>query len=224
MKTVIAPVHVNVARFCGTMVAAFALAMGPLAAPAPVKRIQPRITAQITNSEQTTLQGSLHPFARPENDAGSMPGGSRLNGISMYFSRSASQQADLEGLLKAQQDPSSPQYHQWLTPDQFAERFGMAQADIDRVQSWLEQQGFSIDSVARSRNMIRFSGTVAQVESAFATRMHYFNVGGVRHFAPSTPLSVPAGMASAVAGIRNLNDFRPRPQAVVRRPAFTSSQ
>ena len=192
---------------------------GQLGAQAP----RARITAEITNSEQTTLQGSLHPFATPGNDAGLMPGNVRLGGISMYFNRSAAQQADLEALLAAQQNPLSPQYHQWLNPDQFAARFGMAQSDIDKVQSWLQQQGFSIDSVARSRNMIRFSGTVSQVESAFGTQMHYYTVGGVRHFAPSTPLSLPAAIAPAVSGIRNLNDFRPRPQHVKARAAFTSS-
>jgi len=193
---------------------------GQLGAQAP----RARITAEITNSEQTALQGSLHPFARPEDDAGRMPGSVRLNGISIYFNRSAAQRADLEALLAAQQDSSSPQYHQWLTPDQFAARFGMAQSDIDKVQSWLQQQGFSIDSVARSHNMIRFSGTVSQVESAFGTQMHYYKVGGVQHFAPSTVLSLPAAIAPAVSGIRNLNDFRPRPQHVVPRAAFTSSQ
>jgi subtilase family serine protease len=184
----------------------------------------PRIPSEVTSSQQSPLRGSLHPFAQAQNDTGRMPGASRLSGISLYFNRSATQQADLEALLAAQQDPSSPQYHRWLTPDQFAARFGMAQSDIEKVQNWLQQQGFSIDSVARSRNMIRFSGTVGEVESAFATEMHYFNVGGERHFAPSTQLSLPAAIAPAVAGIRNLNDFRPRAQHIIPRGAFTSSQ
>src|SRR5437763_5235635 len=222
MKMAFVPLHQKVLYLCGLAVAGV-LATGLLGAQAPTP-LKARIHSEITSSQQATLQGSLHPFARPENDAGRMPGGSRLNGISLYFNRSAAQQADLEALLKAQQDPASPQYHRWLTPDQFAARFGMAQADIDRVQSWLQQQGFSIDSVARSRNMIRFSGTVAQVESAFSTQMHYFNAGGLRHFAPSAALSVPSAIAPAIAVIRNLHDFRPRPQHVRPRAAFTSSQ
>jgi subtilase family serine protease len=196
------------------------MAGGVLCAQAP----RPRITSEITSSESATLPGSLHPLARPQNDAGRMPGNSRLNGISIYFNRTAAQQADLNGLLAAQQDPHSPQFHQWLTPEQFAARFGMAQSDTDKVQTWLQQQGFSVDPVARSRNMIRFSGTAAQVESAFRTEMHYYNAAGGRHFAPSTALSVPAAIAPAIAGIRNLHDLRPRPQHVTARAAFTSSQ
>ncbi len=223
MKSVIASLQQACVR-AGGIAVALAMVAGVLHSQVPAPSAGPRITAQISNSQITTLRGSLHPFARPENDAGRMPSGSRLSGISIYFNRSAAQQADLEALLAAQQDPSSPQYHHWLTPDQFAARFGMAQSDIDKVRNWLEQQGFSIDSVARSHNLIRFSGTVGQIESAFGTQMHYFNFGGARHFAPSTALSVPSAIAPAVAGIRNLNDFRPRPQHVVPRTAFTSSQ
>src|SRR5262249_10916504 len=80
----------------------------------------PRLRADISNSAVTPLPGSAHPLARAEFDAGRMPGSARLNGISLYFNRSAAQQADLEALLKAQQDPHSPQFHQWFTPDQFA--------------------------------------------------------------------------------------------------------
>jgi subtilase family serine protease len=188
--------------------------------------VAPRITSDINYSEQATIQGSLHPLAQAQLDAGRMPAETKLNGISIFFGRSAEQEADLQGLIAAQQDTASPLYHQWLNPDQFAARFGMADSDLDKVKSWLEQQGFSVDSVARSRNMIRFSGTSRQVERAFLTEMHYYNVQGARHFAPSTELSVPAALAPVVMGIRNLNDFRPRPMHIAPsvRPDFTSSQ
>jgi subtilase family serine protease len=189
----------------------------------------PRISSEIANTEVSTLKGTLHPLAQPQFDAGRVPADTRLSGISIVFNRSAGQQADLEALIAAQQNPASPLFHQWLTPEQFAARFGMAQADLDTVESWLQQQGFSIDSVARNKSMIRFSGNVNQVEQVFQTQMHYYNIGGVRHFAPSTDLAVPAALASVVLGVRNLNDFRPRAQVVVNRtagirPAFTSNQ
>ncbi len=202
------------------LVVAFTIVAGLLRAQSP----KARISAEVTPSAQSTLKGSLHPLALARNDAGRMPPNARIHGISLYFNRSAAQELDLQALIAAQHDPASPLYHHWLTPDQFAARFGMAQSDMSKVQSWLQQQGFSIDSIARSRNMIRFSGTVGQVESAFSTQMHYYQADGAKHYAPSTPLSVPAAIASAVSGIRNLNDFRPRPQVVRPRTAFTSGQ
>lgn len=187
-----------------------------------------RISAEIGSSQRTPLPGSQHPLAQAQYESGRVAAGTRLQGVSIYFSRTQSQEADLQLLLAAQQNPSSPQYHQWLTPEQFASRFGMADADIAKVQSWLEQQGFAVDSVARSKNMIRFSGTVGQAESAFSTEIHNYNVNGAKHFAPSTALSVPSALAGVVGGVRNLDDFRPKAHVVANRtrgvkPSFTSS-
>ncbi len=192
-----------------------------------------RISAEVSSSQRTLLPGSLHPLAQAKFESGRLAAGTKLEGISIYFSRTPGQEANLQALLAAQQNPTSPQYHQWLSPEQYASRFGMAASDIAKVQNWLEQQGFAVDSVARSRNMIRFSGNVGQVEAAFATEIHKFNVpiGGKleQHIAPSTELSVPTALAGVVLSVRNLDDFKPksmlrlpsnRPTAA--RPAFTS--
>ena len=224
MKTIVTNSRQNLLWVCGLM-AACAMIVPPVGA----ESVAPRISSEITNAEQSTLTGSLHPMAQAQFDAGRMPADTRLSGISMVFNRSAAQEADLQALIAAQQSPASPLYHQWLTPDQFAARYGMADADLDKVENWLQQQGFAIDSVARSKNAIHFSGSARQVEQAFATEMHFYKVNGTQHFAPSTELSVPAALASTVLGIKNLDDFRPRPHVVFGknarvRPAFTSSQ
>jgi hypothetical protein len=217
MKTTFALSRQYRFRMCGML--AGVLTASALFAQSPL----PRIHNEINPAQAAVIEGSRHPLASPQNDAGRMAPDGRVNGITLYFNRSAAQQADLNALLAAQQDPSSPQYHHWLTPDQFATRFGMAQPDIDKVKTWLEQQGFAINSIMRSRTGIRFSGSVGQIESAFQTQMHYYTVGGQKHFAPSTALSVPAGLAGVVAGVRNLDDFRPRPQHISMKRNFTSA-
>ena len=98
-----------------------------------------------------------------------------LNGVTLVFHPSAAQQADLNNLLAQQQERSSPNYHKWLTPAQFADRFGMSKRYRPR-HTWLESQGFTVTSVANSRNQISFDGTVAQVESVFATEIHNYLV------------------------------------------------
>jgi subtilase family serine protease len=223
MKTKLTLLRQRWILVCGG-IAACALAASHLGA----QSAAPRISSEISNSEQAMLKGSLHPMAQARFDVGRMPAAAKLEGISMVFSRTAAQEADLKALIAAQQNPTSPLYHQWLTPEQFAARFGMAQADLDKAAGWLEQQGFSIDSVARSRNAIHFSGTAKQVEQAFSTQMHYYKVDGKQHFAPSTALSIPAALASTVLSIKNLDDFRPKSHIVPARnirprPAFTSS-
>lgn len=189
----------------------------------------PRISSEVSSAEQVTLKNSLHPLAQAQYDAGRMPADTRLEGITIAFSRSATQEADLKALIAAQQNPASPLYHHWLNPDQFAARFGMANSDLTKAETWLQQQGFSIDTVARSKNAIHFTGTARQVEQAFSTEMHFYKINGTEHFAPSTELSVPSALAPTVLSIKNLDNFRPRPHIISAknrrsRPAFTSSQ
>ena len=192
-----------------------------------------RIHSEISGSQMTQLPGSKHPLALAEFDSGRVAAGTKLQGMSIHFNRTPAQELDLQTLIAAQQNPASQHYHQWLTPEQFASRFGMPDADIAKVESWLEQQGFSVDSVARGRTMIRFSGTAAQAEAAFGTELHTYAVrtstGVENHFAPSTALSVPSALAGVVEGVHNLDDFRARSHAIKGRnpqikPSFTSSQ
>jgi hypothetical protein len=197
-------------------------------------RPQPRITAPITNSSRLTLVGSRPPRANSAEDAGPVSPTLNLHGISLVFSRSTAQQAALDGLIAAQQNPSSPLYHRWLTPTQFAAQFGVADADIAAAETWLQQEGFSIDGVSRSRNRIYFSGTAAQVASAFGTSLHNYttpvigNQPAATHFAPSTDLTLPSALASSVLSVDNLSSFRPHPHVKIRAaqaaPRYTSSQ
>jgi subtilase family serine protease len=184
-----------------------------------------RIGAEISSSQMIALPATKRSSALAQYDTGRLASGTKLQGVSIYFSRTQSQEADLKTLMAAQQNPASPLYHQWLTPEQFASRFGMSDADLAKVESWLEQQGFSVDSVGRSKNMIRFSGTAGQVESAFSTELHTYAVktskGVESHFAPSTALSVPSALAGVVETVRNLDDFRPRSHVVVSKNART---
>ena len=182
-----------------------------------------RITAAIDNSERVTVSGSHPPMARQANDVGRVPAANKLHGINIVFSRSTAQEATLQALIAALQNRSSPLYHKWLTPVEFAERFGVADSDIAKVRSWLERQGFTVDGIARSRNRVTFSGTVRQVEAAFDTELHYYSVEGGRHYAPSKDLSVPAALSSVVQSVANLSSFRPRSHVRFKKN-FTSSQ
>jgi len=212
-------------EFAGRLLA-FSLFAISSAAQQPVARI----TAVVDDTQRTTVSGTHPVMARIEDDAGRLPPGNQLHGVGIAFSRTPAQEADLQALLTAQQDPTSTLYHKWLTPDEFGARFGLADADIAKVQSWLEQHGLTVESVSRSKNRISFSGTVAQVEAAFGTEMHYYHVNGETHFAPSRDVSVPRALSPVVLTVANLSTFRPKPHirfpgpTSALSPDFTSSQ
>jgi subtilase family serine protease len=173
-----------------------------------------RITAPIDGSQTVVLNGSVHALARSEYDQGAADPALQLPYVVMVMRPSSSQQAELEQLLVQQQDPASPQYHKWLTPEGYADRFGLAPSDTGKIATWLRSQGFSIVQVARGRDWIAFSATAGLVENTFHTQIHRYSVDGELHFANATELAIPKALAGAVAGVRGLDDFRWQPMGV----------
>ena len=134
------------------------------------------------------------------------------------------QQAALDKLLEEQQEPDSPNYHKWLTPEQYAARFGMSDADLAKVSSWLKSQGLTVNGFSRARTRVFFSGTASQVENVFRTELHNYQVDGQTRFANASEVSVPMALSGMVLGVRGLDNFRPRPRARIAKPNFTSHQ
>jgi subtilase family serine protease len=170
-----------------------------------------RVPQAINPRAVTNLPGSVNPRANPAFDIGRVDPSTRITRMTMYFKPSAAQQAELDTLLQQQQTPGSPLYHQWITPSEYANRFGLSSSDLEKVEQWLEQQGFSVDRVANSRNAITFSGSAGQVEAAFQTQLRHYKIHGVTHRANASALSIPSALAGVVLSVRNISDFRPHP-------------
>ena len=178
------------------------------------QRPTPRLTGPITEKSRASLAGSRSPRALRDQDLGAVSPQTTVPGITLVFKRSADQENALQEFLTAQQNPASPLYHQWLTPDTFAARFGVAEEDIAATETWLQSRGFHIDSAAHDR--ITFSGNAAQIQAAFGTELHYYLSEGERHFAPQFDLSLPKELASITAAVLHLSDFRPKPNIKVK--------
>jgi len=139
-----------------------------------------------------------------------------MHRVSIVFRQSPEQQKALQTLLAEQRDPRSPNYHHWLTSEQFGERFGMSPGDLSKVSAWLQSKGLTVEGASRGRTEVFFTGTIARIEQAFHTEIHHYRVDGEMHFANAVEPSLPAAFADAVLGIRNLDDFRPKAKAHVR--------
>ena len=181
-----------------------------------------RITGELNAGATVAVAGTVHPLARRAQELGAVNPAMRMESLTLNASLGAAEQMELNALLEAQQDAKSPQYHQWLTQEEYGARFGLTEADLNAVTGWLKRQGFTVRGVARSRSAIYFGGTAAQVESAFQTELHRYKLNGETHFANATELRVPAGLASVLLNVRGLNDFRLKPQVRKRAlPAYT---
>lgn len=176
-----------------------------------------RITGAIDSGQMVRLARNVHPKAQPESDRGVMDPGFKLGYMTLLTVPTASQQRALDRLLAEQLNPASANYHKWLTPEQYGDRFGLSPGDLNRITTWLKSQGFTVLSVARGRNWVTFSGTAGQVANAFQTEIHQYDMDGETHFANTTAPSVPAGLAGVISGFRGLHDFRMKPMGIRKR-------
>ena len=166
-----------------------------------------RITQAIDESKLVVLRGNTHPFARPEFDRGPAPANLPMERMILVLKSSPEHGTQLDQLLAEQQDRSSANYHKWLTPEEFGARFGASDADIQQVTAWLQSHGFQIDKVAKGHNVLEFSGNAAQVQAAFHTAMHRYDMNGKQHWANANDPAIPVALTPAVAGIASLNNF-----------------
>lgn len=198
------------------------LALTSITLAASVCFAQPnRIHSRIDRATTFALSGRVHPLATTANDAGAVESSFPLHYMTMSFQPTPAQQAKLQQLLADQQNPASPRYRQWLTPEQYADQFGISASDMAQVANWLESQGFTVNQTARSRTFVTFSGNAGQVTGAFGTAIHHYIVKGVTHFANASDLTIPAALSPLVSSIRGLNDFHPKPQMAKLKPNWT---
>ncbi len=184
-----------------------------------------RITSFIDDEQRVTLRGNVHPLAIAQYDAGAVAPSFPMEHMVLTLLPDAAQQDALNQLLDAQHNPESPYYHQWLTPEQYGERFGISDADITQIVNWLQDHGMEVEEVTAGRHSIVFSGSAAQVESAFHTQIHAYKIGNDLHHANASDPEIPAALSQVVGGVVSLHDFHSEPtHGVVRQtsPDFTS--
>jgi subtilase family serine protease len=181
-----------------------------------------RITQPVDASRTRAVAGNVHHLAQPQYDQGAADPRTPMAYMVFLVKPSASQQAELVQLLSDQQNPASPQYHKWLTPEAFGARFGLSEGDLAKVAGWLKSEGFAVDHQARGRNWFAFSGAAAQTAHAFHTSIDRYVTGGETHFANAGEPSVPEALADVAGGFLGLNNFPMQPAVRVAQPNYNT--
>ena len=204
----------------------FVLAVSAVGASPPASPPAARLITQAIDPARTVeLSGNVRPeAANARYDRGPVPADFALSHLLLQLRRPIERETALSELIEQQQVPSSPNYHNWLSAEQFGLLYGPAQPDIDTIVAWLQAQGFAVDRVYESGMTIAFSGTAGLVRKALGADIHFLDVDGQMHYANVGNPRIPAALAGAVAGVVALHDFRPRPQLQPKAaPAYTIS-
>ena len=172
----------------------------------------PLITKAVDESQLTTLKGNTHHLARKEFDLGTAPATLPMQRMLLVLKRSPEQQLALHKLLDDQQDKHSPNYHKWLRPEEFGQKFGPSDADMQTITGWLQSHGFQVGTT-KGRTVLEFSGSASQVQETFHTAIHKYIVNGEQHWANSNDPQIPSALLPAIAGVATLHNFVSRPQS-----------
>jgi len=178
----------------------------------------PLIQSAVDEGNLTTLKGNVHPLANAKFDQGAAPDSLLMDRMLLVLKRSSTDEAALRKLEDDQQSKSSPNFHNWLTPEQFGTQFGITDADLQIVTAWLQSKGFQVNRVAAGRMVIEFSGTAGQVHSVFHTEIHKYVVNGESHWANASDPQIPTALTPVIAGVNSMHNFHHKSMIHTGRP------
>ncbi len=179
----------------------------------------PRVTQTVNANAVAPLQNTHLSLLDRATPSASVADDTPMNHMQLVLKRSALRQSALDALMAAQHDPQSPKFHRWLTPQQYGAAFGVADADIAAVTSWLQAQGFTVHGVYPNKMQIDFSGNAGQVKRAFHTQENRYTLNSVSHIANSGDISVPNALQGVISGAAGLTDLHPQKQHIAPRVA-----
>jgi hypothetical protein len=202
-------------RFSNTVwcsVAAFAVA------PVPVSSAATKLSAALLNTpaiqRQTLDPHHVPPVLAHMGPVADLPGSTRLNLAVGLPLRSPT---ELDTLLLQLYDPTSPNYHRYLAPEEFTARFGPTEADYQLVTEFMKANGLSVTVTHPNRMVLDVVGSAADIERTFHINLRvYRHPSEVRtFFAPDVEPSL--NMAVPILHISGLDDyFIPRPNLKLR--------
>ncbi len=140
---------------------------------------------------------------------GRLPGSQRLN---LVIGLPLRNRPALDDLLAQIYDPASTNYHHYLTPEQFTERFGPTKQDYQAAVAFMETNGFTVTGKHPNRAILDVIGSAGDIERVFHVAMQvYRHPREARTFyAPDTEPSI--NLAVPILHISGLDNFSlPRP-------------
>ena len=119
-------------------------------------------------------------------------------------------QAALTSFIASLSNTSSPSYHHYLTPTQYAQRFGASNASVNAVSAYLRSYGLLVGTLSKGRNILRASGTTSDIARAFDAKVVTVREGNGSLAAQlTTSATIPPALAHDVTAVAGLSAVQP---------------
>ena len=127
--------------------------------------------------------------------------------LRLAISIKAPKMAEEEAFLKQLQDKISPNFHKYLSPEQWNARFAPAAEDEQAVVDWATSQGLTITARYPNRLMVNVEGTVDQIQKAFNIKINRYSVNGQIEFSNDRDPEIPTNLQGIVQFVDGLNSI-----------------
>jgi hypothetical protein len=176
------------------------------------------VTGYSVEPGRKELPGTVPPAVARLVAKGRLPA---TNQLSLAINLPLRNEAALDDFLRQLYDPASTNFHRFIHPPEFADRFGPTQDDYQNVIRFAQASGLQVTETFSNRLVVGVTGRAADVEAAFHVTLHMYRHPTEKRdfFAPDTEPSVPSNLK--VLAIEGLTDFsRPR-HALLKKAAVT---
>jgi hypothetical protein len=120
--------------------------------------------------------------------------------------------------LRALQDKTSAQYHQFLSQANWIARFSPSEADEQAVMEWATSQGFTITHRFPNRLLVDVEAPISAIETALGVTINSYSLNGASYFSNDRDPSLPASVANIITSVQGLNNIQ---RMQTRKSAFT---
>ena len=158
-----------------------------------------------------TIANSVPPYVTTAQNLG-VENPARV--INITVNLAVHNRAQRDALLQQLYDRNSPLYQKWLTPQQYADRFGPTTQEAAMVQDFLKSQGLTVTAVNKFNYTVSAQGTIAEVQKAFGVQINRFLRNGEIRYSNINNPSVPAQLAGIVGSISGLHEVLMKPHHV----------
>jgi kumamolisin len=162
-----------------------------------------RVVARADQNSRTVLNGQEVPLIQ---QAHLIQNTSPTQQLNLSIGLQLRDPSGLDSLLSAIYDPNSPQYQQYLTPDQFEQMYAPTSDQVQQVSTYLQSQGMTVTSVAPNNLLIDATATVSQVQSAFSVNISTYQTGSHTFYANTNSPSIPTSISQLITSISGLDN------------------
>jgi kumamolisin len=129
--------------------------------------------------------------------------------VTVTVALNLSNRDELEKLVQSVYTRGNPSYHQYLSPQQFRQRFGPSAATIAAVTKHFQSLGMTVTQSAAAQ--LHVTGSADAIGKAFSVDLHAFQVpsesgsAALRYRAPVGEPTIPAAVATSIHTVLGLS-------------------